>query len=85
MRERSLSKGYEVKLFFLNLPSPEIAIARVCQRVREGGHNVQNAEPALQRAAERAKERARRHGHGIMFYENGRVIEKPVGNDKEGK
>ena len=32
--------GYIVKLFFLRLGSPELAIARVRQRVREGGHNV---------------------------------------------
>ena len=32
--------GYRVKLFFLRLPSPELAIARVRQRVKEGGHDV---------------------------------------------
>jgi predicted ABC-type ATPase len=32
--------GYIVKLFFLKLGSPELAIARVRQRVREEGHNV---------------------------------------------
>jgi predicted ABC-type ATPase len=32
--------GYMVKLFFLQLLSPELAIARVRQRVKEGGHNV---------------------------------------------
>lgn len=31
--------GYIIKLFFLRLASPELAIARVRQRVREGGHN----------------------------------------------
>ena len=33
-------QGYTIKLFFLRLNSPELAIARVHQRVREGGHNV---------------------------------------------
>ena len=32
--------GYRIKLFFLRLPDPDFAIARVKQRVREGGHNV---------------------------------------------
>lgn len=32
--------GYSVKLFFLALPSPEIAMARVAERVRQGGHDV---------------------------------------------
>ena len=33
-------RGYRVTLFFLRLPSPEVAIARVRQRVLEGGHDV---------------------------------------------
>lgn len=32
--------GYRVKLIFLQLTSPEEAIARVMLRVRQGGHNV---------------------------------------------
>ncbi len=33
-------QGYEVKLFFLSLRSPAEAIARVAERVAQGGHNV---------------------------------------------
>ena len=32
--------GYRVKPFFLRLPTPEMAIERVAQRVAEGGHDV---------------------------------------------
>lgn len=32
--------GYEVTLFFLSLPDVETAIARVQQRVLEGGHDI---------------------------------------------
>lgn len=32
--------GYCVKLFFLQLDSPELAIARVRQRVKAGGHHI---------------------------------------------
>jgi predicted ABC-type ATPase len=32
--------GYRVKLIFLQLDSPETAIARVAQRVRQGGHHI---------------------------------------------
>src|SRR6185436_15236925 len=32
--------GYLVKLIFLSLPNPEMAIARVKTRVDQGGHNV---------------------------------------------
>jgi len=41
------SRGYRVKLFFLHLPNPEAAIARVAQRVVEGGHDV--PEPVIRR------------------------------------
>lgn len=41
------SSGYRIKLFFLKLVSPELAIARVRQRVRSGGHNV--PEPVIRR------------------------------------
>ena len=33
-------QGYRIKLFFLRLPDTETAIARVAQRVSEGGHGV---------------------------------------------
>ena len=32
--------GYRVKLFYLRLPTPEMAICRVRQRAAEGGHDV---------------------------------------------
>lgn len=40
-------QGYRVKLFFLRLPTPEAAIARVARRVSEGGHDV--PEPVIRR------------------------------------
>ena len=43
-------QGYRIKLFFLRLPSTEMAIARVAQRVLEGGHDV--PEPAIRRRFE---------------------------------
>jgi len=36
-------QGYHVKLMFLQLPSAEIAIARVAERVKQGGHNIPEA------------------------------------------
>ncbi|MBN1365882.1 MAG: zeta toxin family protein [Syntrophaceae bacterium] len=33
-------KGYALHLFFLWIPSPELALARIKERVREGGHDV---------------------------------------------
>ncbi len=40
-------QGYRIKLFFLRLPNPEAAVARVAQRVSEGGHDV--PEPVIRR------------------------------------
>jgi len=37
------ASGYHVTLFYLKLPSPEMAIARVEERVSQGGHNVPEA------------------------------------------
>jgi len=33
-------KGYNLHLFFLWIPSPELALSRIKDRVAEGGHNV---------------------------------------------
>lgn len=37
---RWLAAGYVVELFFLSLPSADMAVERVAERVRQGGHNV---------------------------------------------
>ncbi len=37
---RAQAQGYKVSLLFFWLNSPELAVQRVAQRVREGGHNI---------------------------------------------
>jgi predicted ABC-type ATPase len=39
--------GYRVELFFLSLTSAEMAVQRVAERVRQGGHNI--PEPTIRR------------------------------------
>ena len=39
--------GYHVNLFFLSLPTVELAVARVAERVRQGGHDI--PEPVIRR------------------------------------
>lgn len=46
--------GYRVKLIFLQLDSAEEAIARVAQRVRQGGHDIPEATIRRRFAAGRA-------------------------------
>ena len=41
------AQGYRVSVFFLSLPNAETAIARVAERVRQGGHNI--PEPVIRR------------------------------------
>jgi predicted ABC-type ATPase len=41
------ASGYHISLFFLSLPSAELAIARVAERVKQGGHNI--PESVIQR------------------------------------
>ncbi|MEJ7138549.1 zeta toxin family protein [Amphibiibacter pelophylacis] len=38
--QRWRSDGYHVSLFFLSLPDAETALARVAERVRQGGHHI---------------------------------------------
>lgn len=40
----ALRQGYQIYLHYLWLPSPGIAIARVRERVKKGGHNVPAAD-----------------------------------------
>jgi predicted ABC-type ATPase len=37
------TQGYRVTLYFLALPKAELAVARVAERVRQGGHNIPEA------------------------------------------
>jgi predicted ABC-type ATPase len=44
---RLRAAGWSIRLFFLYLPSPDMAVARVRQRVRTGGHDI--PEPTIRR------------------------------------
>lgn len=51
--------GYHVSLFFLSLPSADMAIARVAERVRQGGHDI--PEPVIRRRFLSGRENFARH------------------------
>jgi predicted ABC-type ATPase len=42
--EQWRSAGYQVSLIFLSLPSADLAVHRVAQRVRQGGHAVSEGD-----------------------------------------
>ncbi len=52
-------RGYRVSLFFLRLPTAEIAVARVAERVRQGGHNI--PEPVIRRRFLAGRDNFERH------------------------
>jgi predicted ABC-type ATPase len=45
--ERLRDAGYQIHIVYLWLPSPELAVERVAQRVRLGGHSID--EPVIKR------------------------------------
>ncbi|MBI5143604.1 MAG: hypothetical protein HZA30_00860, partial [Candidatus Omnitrophica bacterium] len=42
--KRLKEKGYVIHLFFLWIPSKELALARIKERVAQGGHSVANED-----------------------------------------
>ena len=36
--------GYRIEVIYLSLPSAEVAVRRIAQRVRQGGHSVPTAD-----------------------------------------
>lgn len=53
------SVGYQVALIFLQLPSADMAVERVRQRVSQGGHNI--PEPDIRRRFDRGIENFHKH------------------------
>ena len=75
--------GYRVKLIFLSLASPELAVARVAARVRQGGHDV--PEEVIRR---RFDSRLRNFEHvykplvdSWVLYDNSGLAPRPVGGE----
>ncbi len=68
--------GYSVSLFFLSLPTVELAIARVAERVRQGGHDV--PEHVIRRRFDAGRRNFERHYRGEVddwaLYDNAGVI-----------
>ena len=42
--ERAKSLGYQIELHYLWIPTPELAIRRIRQRVKMGGHSIPEAD-----------------------------------------
>lgn len=44
--QRAKTLGYRIEIFFLWIPSPELAIQRIIQRVEKGGHPIPSEDVA---------------------------------------
>jgi predicted ABC-type ATPase len=68
---RAIDTGYEVGLVFVALRDVDLHIARVAQRVSEGGHDI--PEPVIRRRYDISMQRlvdAIRLAHGTMVFDN---------------
>ena len=58
------AQGYQVSLFFLSLPNAETAIARVAERVQQGGHDI--PEPVIRRRFAAGLQNFRQHYQAVV-------------------
>lgn len=79
--------GYRVALFFLWLPSADVAVERVAQRVRQGGHGV--AEQDIRRRVESGLQnffhRYRPLADTWRFYDASQMPPKLIAGEEGGK
>ena len=68
--------GYQVSLYFLSLPSADVAVGRVALRVAQGGHDV--AEAVIRRRFARGLDNFNRHYQLVVddwtLYDNSGAI-----------
>lgn len=76
--DRAAAAGYEIHVFFVTLPSPELNVERVRLRVLQGGHDVPTDRifGRWKRTMELLPEIAAR-AHRIMLFDNGSPPEAP--------
>ena len=77
--DRAAAAGYEIHIFFVSLPAPEMNVERVRLRVLQGGHDVPTDRIVARwkRTMDLLPEIAAR-AHRLMVYDNGSPPEAPV-------
>jgi len=80
-------KGYRLHLFFLWIPSPELALARIKDRVAEGGHDVPVED--VRRRFDRGIQNFFRFYKPLlnswMFFYNAGPVPQLIAEEKDGK
>jgi predicted ABC-type ATPase len=81
------SEGYQVYLFFLWLPSADLAVGRVANRVRQGGHNVPEADVRrrFESGLKNLFEIYRPLADGWWLYDASRLPPTTIAQEEEGQ
>ncbi len=80
-------KGYHLHLFFLWIPSPELAMKRIKERVAEGGHDVpvQDVRRRFHRATQNLFKLYRPLCDAWTLFDNRELVPKLIAEEKNGK
>jgi predicted ABC-type ATPase len=80
-------RGYRMHMFYLWIPGPELALLRVRERVRQGGHNVPAADVRrrFRRTLTNLFTLYRPLLHTLHFFDNSRAEAHLIFKDEDGK
>ena len=80
-------KGYDLHLFFLWIPSPELALARIKERVAEGGHDVpvQDVRRRFQRGMQNLFKLYKPLLDSWMLFDNAGSIPKLIAEERNDR
>jgi predicted ABC-type ATPase len=80
-------KGYSVHLFFLWVPSVDLALARIRERVSKGGHNVpvQDVRRRFRRSINNLFQFYRPLLNSWVLFDNSMEIPRPIAEEKYGE
>lgn len=81
------NKGYSIHLFFLWIPNIDIAIARIKERVAEGGHNVptQDVKRRFYRSIHNLFKLYKPLLNSWILFDNSSATPNIISEEKEGK
>lgn len=80
-------KGYKLHIFFLWIPSADLAIARIKDRVKEGGHNVlsQDVRRRFNRSIDNFFKLYRPLIDSWMLFNNAEAVPALIGKGRNGQ
>jgi predicted ABC-type ATPase len=81
------NKGYKLHIFFLWIPSADLAIARIKDRVKEGGHNVlsQDVRRRFNRSIDNFFKLYRPLIDSWMLFNNAEAVPALIGKGRNGQ